>query len=236
MTESPNDRLKRARELAGFKSAAGFAAAHDFPESTYRSIENGTRSLTMAAAKQYAPKLGCSWAWLMDGGTVGGPGSEKINPVTNVALRSPYGALTHPGSATKDGTQETFLKVLGMAEGGEDGWNLFGGEEIGSIRRPDNLIGVAGAYAVYVFGKSMEPRYQAGELVHVNPHKPVTPGAFVLVQKKPKADGDPTHAIVKRLVKRSGNRVILAQLTPAKEFELKADEIVMHRVVGSSED
>lgn len=235
MTDSPNDRLKRARELAGFKSAAAFAAAYDFPESTYRSIENGTRSLTMAAAKQYAPKLGCTWGWLMDGGQFGAPGSEKIDSVTKRSGGGNNDHLTHLQPWENGGTQET-LKVLGMAECGADGWSLFNGDEIGRIPRPANLIGVAGAYAVYITGSSMEPRYLAGELAHINPHKPVTPGAYVLVQKKPLGPGEAPLAVIKRLVKRSGSKVILSQHSPAREIELKADEIVsMHRVVGSSE-
>lgn len=128
------------------------------------------------------------------------------------------------------------LMVLGMAEGGHDGWNLWNGEIIEHIRRPDNLIGVPGAYAVYVTGNSMEPRYNAGELAHIHPGKPVTPGAYVLVQKKPKTDGEVPLAVIKRLVRRSGSKIVLCQLSPAKEIELKPDEVLsMHRVVGSSE-
>ncbi len=59
--------LKQAREKAGYKSAAEFARSHGFPEVTYRSHENGTRPLTVGAAKQYAPKLGIDWRDLIDG-------------------------------------------------------------------------------------------------------------------------------------------------------------------------
>jgi phage repressor protein C with HTH and peptisase S24 domain len=128
------------------------------------------------------------------------------------------------------------LKVVGMAEGGPEGWNIWNGDIIQYITRPANLVGVAFAYAVYVTGTSMEPRYHAGETVHIHPGKPILPGAYVLVQRKPKGPGEPPLAVIKRLVRRSGNRVILEQYNPPKTFEIKADDIVsIHRIVGSSE-
>lgn len=82
----------------------------------------------------------------------------------------------------------------------------------------------------------MAPRYHSGELAHIHPHKPVQIGSYVLVQKKPSGPGEPPLAVIKRLVRRSGNKIILEQYNPAKTFELKLDEVVsMHRVVGSGE-
>src|SRR5580698_6700215 len=94
------------------------------------------------------------------------------------------------------------LRVLGMAECGPDGWSLWNGDVIDTIPTPSNLAGAPNAYAVYTVGSSMEPRYYEGELVFVHPGKPVTAGAFVLVQIKPEHEGDTPRAVVKRLVKR----------------------------------
>jgi phage repressor protein C with HTH and peptisase S24 domain len=81
----------------------------------------------------------------------------------------------------------------------------------------------------------MEPRYHPGEILHVHPGRPVLPGAYVIVQKR-STDGEPPLAVVKRLVRRSGSRVILEQLNPKREMEVPASEVVsIHRVVGSSE-
>ena len=91
-------------------------------------------------------------------------------------------------------------------------------------------------YGVYVVGGSMEPRYYPGELVLIHPGKPVTLGAFVLVQRKPKHDGDPPLAVIKRLIKRTASKITLEQFNPAKSFDIRADDIVsVHRVVGASE-
>lgn len=145
---------------------------------------------------------------------------------------APPPAESHASNADKD----ELLEVRGMAEGGKDGWNLWNGDVIQTIRRPEKLIGVAGAYAVYVTGTSMEPRYHPGELVHIHPGMPKQPGNYVLVQRKPLHEGDPPLAVVKKLVRRSGSKVTLAQLNPPKTFEVPADEVIsIHKIVGSSE-
>jgi transcriptional regulator with XRE-family HTH domain len=63
----PHERLKEARKQAGYRSAAAFADACDITEATYRSHENGTRSITVPVARQYAPYLGVDWKWLLFG-------------------------------------------------------------------------------------------------------------------------------------------------------------------------
>lgn len=128
------------------------------------------------------------------------------------------------------------MPVLGMAECGPDGWTMWNGDVIDTIPRPSNLFGAPKAYAVYIVGDSMEPRYYAGELAHIHPGKPITIGAFVLVQIRPEHDGDTPKAVLKRLVKRSASKIVLEQYNPPKKFEIKSDDIVsLHRVVGSGE-
>jgi len=85
---------------------------------------------------------------------------------------------------------------------------------------------VPGAYAVYVVGASMEPRYHPSEVVHIHPGKPLTVGAYVLVQRRPKNDGEPPLAVIKRLAKRTGAKIVLEQFNPAKTFEIKTGDIV----------
>lgn len=150
----------------------------------------------------------------------------------NGATKKPL-TFVRPGATL---TAENFIKVLGMAECGPDGWSLWNGEIIDQVPRPPGLTHAPQAYAVYAVGHSMEPRYEAGELVYVHPGKPVTPGCYVLVQLVPKEEGEAPRAVLKRLVKRTGSKVILSQFAPEKTFEIKADEIVsMHRVVLAGE-
>ena len=181
---------------------------------TYQAIQQleaggGTKHLVAIARA-----LGVSAEWLQDGS---GP--------------APSGKITPSRSSLAEK-----LKVLGMAECGADGWSLWNGDVIDMVDRPASLAGVALAYGVYVVGGSMEPRYFPGELVLIHPGKPVTLGAFVLVQKKPKQDGDPPLAVIKRLIKRTASKITLEQFNPAKSFDIRSDDIVsIHRVVGASE-
>ena len=183
---------------------------------TYQAIQQleaggGTKHLV-----PIAKALGVTAEWLQDGG---GP-----------APRSPLRTAAPPPMANDR------MQVLGMAECGPDGWSLWNGDVIDMIARPANLAGVPGAYAVYVVGASMEPRYHPGELVHIHPGKPLTVGAYVLVQRRPKNDGDPPLAVIKRLARRTGSKIVLEQFNPPKSFEIKSDDIVsIHRVVGSGE-
>lgn len=132
---------------------------------------------------------------------------------------------------------ENLLKVVGMAEGGPGEWCIFNGDEVVQyITRPDNLAGVPNAYAVFIRGTSMVPRYEPGEIVHIHPGKPVQPGSYVLVQRRNPGDENHPYAVVKQLVRRSATKVTLAQLNPAKQFDVPAGEIVsIHRIVGASE-
>jgi phage repressor protein C with HTH and peptisase S24 domain len=128
------------------------------------------------------------------------------------------------------------IPVKGAGQGGSDGWFPWNGEIVDYVSRPPHLAGATDAYAVYVAGSSMEPRYYAGELVHIHPGKPVTVGAFVLVQVKPESEGDPPKAFMKRLVRRTATKVAFEQFNPPKEIDIKtADIISMHRIVGSAE-
>jgi phage repressor protein C with HTH and peptisase S24 domain len=182
---------------------------------TYQAIQQlegggGSRHLVPIARA-----LGVTAEWLQDGA---GPAPSK-----------PDAAAARAGAMEK-------LKVLGMAQCGADGWSLWNGDVIDLIDRPAGLAGVPNAYAVYVVGASMEPRYHPGEVVHIHPGRPIDVGAYVLVQRKPKSAGDTPLAIIKRLAKRTGARITLEQFNPPRLFDIKAVDIVsMHRVVGSGE-
>ena len=72
MTE-PHPRLRSARIRAGYETAAEFAREFEgIEEGTYQSHENGTRALSIDAAKRYAAAFGedVTWQWLMFGDSV----------------------------------------------------------------------------------------------------------------------------------------------------------------------
>ena len=120
------------------------------------------------------------------------------------------------------------LKVLGMAQCGADGWSLWNGDVIDMIERPAGLDGVPNAYAVYVVGASMEPRYHPGEVVHIHPGRPVDVGAYVLVQRQRQGLGEPPLAVIKRLAKRTGAKITLEQFNPPKQLRHQGRRYRLH--------
>jgi phage repressor protein C with HTH and peptisase S24 domain len=230
-------RLRAAREAAGFKSASDAAQRFRWRASTYMAHENGQNGIRTEPALAYARAFGVDPGWLMTGLRAGKAQEKSAGKNSTGKRPSPHETGTAPVGAIYSGERwPRDLRVLGMAECGPDGWSLWNGEVIEMTSRPPNLAGAMLAYAVYVVGDSMEPRYHSGELVYVHPGRPVDVGAYVLVQVKPKEDGDAPRAVVKRLVRRSATKVTLEQFNPKKTIELKSGDILsMHRVVGSGE-
>ncbi|WP_112175405.1 S24 family peptidase [Agrobacterium tumefaciens] len=75
-----------------------------------------------------------------------------------------------------------YVPLLGQSIGGPNGRFILNGSEVGRLFVPPMLEGVEGAYAVRVYGTSMEPRFKAGETVWINPNEPVRAGDDVIVQ------------------------------------------------------
>lgn len=71
-----NDRLKKARENAKFKSARSAALRFGWNPSTYASHENGQTPVPPDAAKVYARAFKCSQGWILTG--EGSPAAQNI--------------------------------------------------------------------------------------------------------------------------------------------------------------
>lgn len=94
-----SDRLKAAREAAGFKTAVEAAERFDWPPTTYYGHENGSRGITKSAAEKYARAFGIApEAILFDRPEFAEveprfeAGSDLI-PVYNVAASAGHGSL-----------------------------------------------------------------------------------------------------------------------------------------------
>ena len=88
--------------------------------------------------------------------------------------------------ATRDAEAPAFpaksLPVFASAQGGDDGSVIIGNEPIDWITRPEPLLTVADAYAVYITGDSMAPAFDHGDTALVHPHLPVGRGDDVIFQ------------------------------------------------------
>jgi phage repressor protein C with HTH and peptisase S24 domain len=122
------------------------------------------------------------------------------------------------------------LPVMGAVKGGEEGFYFNEGEAKEYTVRPPALAGVSNAFALYVHGESMEPRYYAGEILYVNPNRPVTKGCFVAVELANE------QGLIKQFVHRSDELLVLAQFNPPKEIRLEMARVKrIYRITGSGE-
>src|SRR6266851_8857227 len=129
-----------------------------------------------------------------------------------------------------------WIPVYGQAVGGKDGEFVLNGNQVSEVLAPASLSSVPNAYAVYVVGDSMEPRYFAGETVFVNPRLPISRGAFVIAQISSGEEGVP-HAYVKRFVSQDSRRLRLEQYNPKKVIEFPTSKVVsLHRIIMSGEN
>ena len=130
---------------------------------------------------------------------------------------------------------DDFVPVYGKAAaagGAATGQYEFNGDVIGWEPRPSKLAGVPDAYAVYVDGDSMYPRYKAGETVWVNPNMPSRSGADVVVQVRPSNGDGPPLGFIKEFVARTPTKLVLLQHNPRQEIEIDLDDVVaIHSIV-----
>ncbi|HYC05527.1 MAG TPA: S24 family peptidase [Azospirillaceae bacterium] len=114
------------------------------------------------------------------------------------------------------------VPVRGTAVGGLDADFFFNGGTVDWVRRPPGLQATRDAFAIYVAGSSMSPRYEEGDLVYVHPARPPRSGDDVLIELHGR-DGEPGPCYIKRLLRRTPTLIVAAQFNPARddlEYEL----------------
>lgn len=125
--------------------------------------------------------------------------------------------------------------LLGQSSAGPNGRFILNGSEVGRVFTPPMLEGVEGAYAVRVYGTSMEPRYFAGETVWINPREPVRSGDDVVVQLATDDESE-RESYIKRFVSKSAKVTRLYQYNPdeneTNELEYPSDRVLsVHKIV-----
>ncbi len=149
------------------------------------------------------------WRALADGlglDVAGLLGASAARPGTVAGAAAPADAASLPVD----------LPVLGLATGGDGGDLHFNGETVDRVRRPPALIHARNAFALYVVGESMSPRYEPGELVFVHPGQHPRAGDDVVLELTPDREGAAAPCFIKRYLRRTGEALICAQFNPAR--------------------
>jgi phage repressor protein C with HTH and peptisase S24 domain len=124
------------------------------------------------------------------------------------------------------------VPVFGQAAGGSDGEYHFNGTIVDYVSCPPGLEDVPDAYAVYVDGESMSPRYEPRDTVWVHPGKPALAGDDVVVQIEDNNHGLGPRGYIKRFVGWTDKVLRLHQFNPDKELTFSRKSVVsVHPVV-----
>jgi phage repressor protein C with HTH and peptisase S24 domain len=173
-------------------------------------------------------------------------GMVKLDPVnggTVVSDRRPdYRHVDDEIAGFREPPQASFrtlprdVPIFGIATGGADADYYTNGEIVDFARRPPGAERLKGMYALYVAGSSMAPRYEEGELIYVSAARPPAPGDYVVVELHPEEGERAGRGYVKRLVRRTSEKVIVEQFNPRKTLEFKARQVKsLHRIVPLAE-
>jgi phage repressor protein C with HTH and peptisase S24 domain len=128
------------------------------------------------------------------------------------------------------------LPVLGSAMAGPDGYFEWQGQVIEHIWRPPSLATVKGAFALYVVGESMSPRYEEGELLHCHTARRPRPRDYVVVEMHPEHEGGPILATIGRYVRQTANHIELGKLNPVGTVRLPTARVNrIHIIVGTGQ-
>lgn len=212
------DRIREVR-LAHDLSQSGFAKK--LGKTTRGAVGNWERGKGVKRENLIAISevFTVSLEWLATGKVAPRGGDKNLNEPANafVGDRLPKGAHKIP--------------LYGQAVGGEHGEFVLNGNRLDDIVAPPTLSGTDGAYAVTVAGDSMEPRYEDGETVYVDPNRRCVRGSYVVAQVQLEESG-PILAYIKRLVRRTDAELVLEQLNPPKELRFPGNSVVsVHYIV-----
>ena len=185
---------------------------------------------------QLASALAVSVHWLQSNrgdkaaAADGGDGAQAslLPALATAVMAAPPGATTGPAARPRPRHP---LPVFGSAQGGGEGAMTIGNEPVSWIPRDPRLEGVPDAYGCFVTGDSMEPAYEKGNLLLVNPRAPVEPGDDAVFLKE---DRDGTrYVMIKRLVRAAAAEWTVKQFNPARTFTLSRLEWQKaHLVIG----
>lgn len=238
--------LKRRREELGM-SQRDLSLRAGLNDSAVKKIESGSvRNPRSDSLLKIASALGCTLADLL--GTeqeTPAPGPEAFSQPPVAATPAPrvpdYGPTeVQPErvvSIPAISQMPRDVPVYGVAVGGDDADFEFNGQIVDYVRRPPGLIGVEGAFGIYVIGTSMDPRYEEGDLVYVHPGRPARPGDDVIIEMYDGHEGRSGHCYVKRLLKKAGGAYICRQYNPPRDDLAYPIERVkkVHRIMTAAE-
>lgn len=178
-------------------------------------LEKGQRRLTEDWMRRLARALQCSPADLLEDDE---SDSRFVNPKT-------IDRLVAPARGPRD------LPVCGYPLNETEAYFLDMKAAVHEmVERPASLSSVEEAYAVYMADRSMQPKYEPGQLLYVHPYRPARNLDYVVVRLTN------NRYVVRRFVSEAAGKVTLTQLNPEKEIEFDRSEVIaVQKIVHADE-
>lgn len=221
-------RIKQARqdiEMSQTNLGARLGVSH----AAVSSWEKGRSKPSSGKFEKLAEVLGVTVNWLMTGKIDAENEKTRLSP----RKKSLQSELDIGSIQFHQFDHENRLPVRG-ARAGDGGIVVSKRAAIDWVDRPERLKDVADAYALYVLNDSMEPKYRQGDLLLIDPHKPPRTLDYIVIVKE--QDDDEMVILVKQLVERDDDGMLVRQFSPRLDFRISTDEIdAVHLVVGNYE-
>ncbi len=224
------ERVKEERRARGWSQAelarrvtkAGYQITQGGIAQIERRGETEPKSIV-----QLAQALGVSVTWLQSsrGDRTAGVTADDLQ----LSMLPSTGRAGTRSPAPPEPRQQ--LQVFASAQGGDEGAMTLSNEPVAWLPRDARLEGVEAAYGCFVSGDSMEPAYEKGNILLVNPRAPVNPGDDVVFMREDK--GGTRYVLIKRLVRKNEASWTVKQYNPPKTFALSRKEWrKAHLVIG----
>lgn len=177
-------------------------------------FERGDQEMKPRTAAKFAHLFGVDVAWLL-----GVPAGDAPIP-----REAPVAAARHAVAPLGR------IPVRGVAAGAIIGAQTLADDPLDYIERPVGLRDAARAYALWVTGSSMSPKFEPRDVVFVHPDQPYERGDTVIVQTQDAPDG-PIKALIKIFDGMTDSSARLRQLNPAGTITIPTRSIrAIHRV------
>ena len=181
-----------------------------------RNLQRGTsRSMQADSIAVLAPVLKTNVEWLTTGR---GDPDEMHAPLSGEG-----------GDAIHADT----LPIYGRAAGAILGAEILSDTPVDHLHVPTNVLKMKDAYALWVDGTSMIPKFEPGEPIIGAPHRPVRGQDFVIAQVMQNGN---LVALVKRYVSQNEKHIKLEQFNKHSFIEIPHGEVyALHRILTTAE-
>ena len=224
------ERIKNSR-IAAKMTQEELAKAVGKTRNAVAQWESGLTHPRLNTLEDIAGALNVSIDWLLTGNTPNVAGAETTRTNSKMSDVKFVNSTLPPRQYMPQD-----VPVMGTATCNSDNGSFkLDTSIIDYVHRPPALLMTKDLYALYVEGDTMEPRFNAGDLVFVHPHKPVRIGDSVVVQIAKTID-EPIEAMIAVLAQRTSHEVFLQKYNPDEIIHFDNANIVsIHKILEMRE-